>query len=77
MAILSIVEFQDPEGEIMVARVPMKDTAEFGMGTQLIVQDGQLAVFYRDGQPTDMFKAGRHTLNTQNMPIITKLMYIS
>lgn len=77
MAILSIVEFQDTSGDIMVARVPMDGTAEFGMGSQLIVQDGQLAIFYRDGQPCDMFKAGRHTLNTQNMPIITKLMNLA
>ena len=63
---LSIIEFQDPTGEIMVARVPMDGTGEFIMGSQLIVQDGQVAVFYRDGQPTDKFKAGRHTLDTQN-----------
>ena len=71
---LSIVEFQDPVGEIMVARVPMEGTAELMTGSQLIVQDGQLAVFYRDGRPTDGFKAGRHTLTTENLPILTKLL---
>ena len=71
---LSVIEFQDPVGEIMVARVPIRGTAEFATGSQLIVQDGQLAVFYRDGRPTDGFKAGRHTLTTQNLPILTKLL---
>ena len=71
---LSVIEFQDQTGEIMVARVPIEGTGEFVMGSQLIVQDGQMAVFYRDGQPTDKFKAGRHTLNTRNLPIITKLL---
>jgi len=71
---LSVIEFQDPTGEIMVARIPQEGTAEFMTGSQLVVQDGQLAVFYRDGKPTDGFKPGRHTLSTQNLPIITRLV---
>ncbi len=74
MAILSVLEFQDHTGEIMVSRIPQDGTAEIIMGSQLIVQDGQLAIFYRDGRPTDGFKAGRYTLSTQNLPIITKLL---
>lgn len=71
---LSVVEFQDPNGEIIVARIPQEGTAELRMGSVLIVQDGQVAVFYRDGHPTDVFKAGRHKLTTRNLPGITKLL---
>jgi membrane protease subunit (stomatin/prohibitin family) len=65
---MSVIEFQDATGEILVARVPQEGTGEFVTGSQLIVQDGQVAVFFRDGRPTDGFKAGRYTLETKNLP---------
>ena len=74
---LSVIEFDDPTGEIIVARVPHDGTAEFVMGSQLVVKDGQAAVFYRDGRPTDAFRAGRHSLNTKNLPVISKLLKLS
>lgn len=70
----SVIEYQDPTGEIMVARVPPQGTGEFVTGSQLIVQDGQIAVFFRDGRSTDAFRAGRFTLSTENLPVITKLL---
>ena len=70
----SVIEFQDQSGEIMVGRVPQQGTGEFVTGSQLIVQDGQIAVFFRDGRPTDAFRAGRYTLSTENLPVITKLL---
>jgi membrane protease subunit (stomatin/prohibitin family) len=73
---MSVIEFQDSTGDIMVARVPQEGTAEFVTGSQLIVQDGQVAVFFRDGRPTDGFKAGRYTLETKNLPVISKLLNI-
>lgn len=73
----SIVEFQDPTGEIIVARVPPEGTGEFITGSQLIVQDGQLAVFYRDGRPADAFKAGRYTLDTRTLPILSKFLKLA
>jgi len=57
----------------MVARVPPEGTGEFVSGTQLIVQDGQIAAFFHDGKPTDGFRAGRYDLKTQNIPILSKL----
>jgi membrane protease subunit (stomatin/prohibitin family) len=44
------------------------------MGAQLIVQDAQSAVFYRDGKALDVFNSGRHTLTTENIPVLTKLL---
>jgi membrane protease subunit (stomatin/prohibitin family) len=44
------------------------------MGAQLIVQDTQNAVFYKDGKALDVFGAGRHTLTTANIPFLTKFL---
>lgn len=74
---MSIVQFQDPTGEVMVARVPPEGTAELTLGSELLVQEGQLAVFYRDGRPTDGFKPGRYTLNTRNIPVLSKLLNLA
>jgi len=74
---MSVVQFQDSTGEVMVARVPWEGTAEFVLGSQLIVQDGQIAVFYRDGRPTDAFKPGRYSLDTQNLPVLSKILKLA
>lgn len=70
----SVIQFQDPTGEVIVARIPQEGTGEFVTGSQLIVQDGQLAAFFRDGRPTDVFTSGRHTLSTKNLPVLSKLL---
>jgi excisionase family DNA binding protein len=44
------------------------------MGAQLIVHQGQAAVFYRDGKSLDTFGPGRHTLTTANIPLLTNLL---
>ena len=44
----------------------------FGTGSQLIVHESQEAVFFMNGQALDSFGPGRHTLTTQNMPIVGK-----
>ncbi len=72
-----VIEFQDETGQIMVARVPPQGTAELVSGTQLIVQDGQIAAFFHDGKPTDAFRAGRYSLSTQNLPLLSKLLNIA
>ena len=72
-----VIEFQDATGEIMVARVPPEGTAALVAGSQLLVQDGQIAAFFHDGKPTDGFRAGRHTLSTQNLPVLSKLLNLA
>jgi membrane protease subunit (stomatin/prohibitin family) len=39
-------------------------------GTQLIVGEGQTAVFVQGGRICDVFQAGSYTINTQNLPIL-------
>ncbi|MHB8793583.1 MAG: SPFH domain-containing protein [Thermoleophilia bacterium] len=70
MAVLDIVEFFDPSGDIIVFKQPYEESGEFRLGSQLIVQESQLAIFYRDGQALDTFNPGRHKLTTQNLPML-------
>lgn len=44
------------------------------LGSQLIVNEGQEALFYKDGQALDLFGAGRHTLATGNLPLLRKII---
>jgi membrane protease subunit (stomatin/prohibitin family) len=69
---IEVIQWNEDSGEDMVWRFP--DTSEIKMGAQLIVAESQCAVFFRDGKALDVFTAGRHTLSTMNLPLLTKLM---
>lgn len=47
---------------------------DFNSLTQLIVHESQEAVFFMNGQALDLFGPGRHTLKTQNIPVLGKLL---
>ena len=74
MAFIDVVQFFDETGKTMVHREPQDGSSSYRLGTQLIVQDSQAAIFYRDGKALDLFQAGRHTLTTENIPLLTKLI---
>lgn len=44
------------------------------MGAQLIVREGQWAVFVNEGRIADGFGPGRHRLSTRNLPLLTSLL---
>jgi membrane protease subunit (stomatin/prohibitin family) len=76
MAALEILEHYDPTGEEIVFRMPPEGSTDIKLGAQLVVQQSQEAVFFRDGRALDAFGPGRHTLTTQNIPLLTKLLSI-
>lgn len=47
---------------------------DFNSLTQLIVHESQEAIFFMNGQALDLFGAGRYTLETQNIPLIGKVL---
>ena len=71
---MKVIQFVDPTGETIVAREPRSGTAAIELGSQLIVEESQQAVFLRDGKALDTFGPGRHTLATQNLPLLVKLL---
>lgn len=40
-------------------------------GSQVIVRENQWAVFFRDGKAYDVFGPGRHTITSNNVPLLT------
>lgn len=71
---MKVIQYADPTGQTMVARVPRSGTDAIRLGSQVIVEESQAAVFFRDGKALDTFGPGRHTLVTQNLPFLTKLL---
>lgn len=70
--LISVIQYEG-DNNTLVWKHPKTD---FNYGTQLIVRESQEAVFFRDGQALDLFPAGRHTLETQNIPVLSKLYSI-
>jgi membrane protease subunit (stomatin/prohibitin family) len=73
---MDVIQYQDPTGNTMVSRWPANGTAAIRLGSQLIVEESQQAVFFRDGKALDTFGPGRHTLATQNVPILATVLSI-
>lgn len=73
---LEVIDFFDSTNRTLVQRVPAEGSADIKVGAQLIVQESQEAVFFRDGKALDTFGPGRHTLTTMNVPILTRLLTI-
>jgi len=72
--IFDVVEYPNEMAEELVHRIPEVGYGDFHMGSQVIVREGQTVVFYRDGNALDTFAAGRHTISTANIPLITNFI---
>jgi membrane protease subunit (stomatin/prohibitin family) len=71
---VEVIECLDRSAETLVSRFPEQGSAEIKLGAQLVVRDSQAAIFVRDGRALDTFGAGRHTLTTLNVPLLSKAL---
>jgi membrane protease subunit (stomatin/prohibitin family) len=70
---IDIIEWTEPsQNEVLAYRFPRYNN-EIKMGAQLVVREGQTAVFVNEGKLADVFQPGTYTLSTQNMPILATL----
>jgi len=70
---LENLEWFDESGNEFVHRIPEQGSGEIKYGAQLTVRESQAAIFFYKGKAVGAFGAGRHTLKTANIPILTKL----
>jgi len=68
--IFDVIEYPNEMAEEIVHRFPEEGIGDFRIGSQVIVRESQSAVFFRDGNALDVFKAGRHTITTANVPLL-------
>ncbi len=73
---LENIEWFDETGQELVHRLPESGSGEIKWGAQLTVRESQAAVLFYQGKACDALGAGRHTLKTANLPILTKILSI-
>ncbi len=72
MAIAEVIKYEG-DNSTFVWKHPAED---FNTNSQLIVHESQEAVFFLNGQPMDLFGSGKYTLETQNIPLLNKIINI-
>ena len=70
--LIDIIEWTDDSRDTLSYRFPDADK-EIKRGAQLIVRESQVAQFVYLGQFGDLYGPGKHTLTTDNIPILTTL----
>ncbi len=72
--IFDVVEYPNEMRDEIVHRFPEQGSGDFRIGSQVIVRESQIAVFFRDGKALDTFSPGRHTITTANVPLLIGLI---
>ena len=72
--IIDVVEFVDETGNEIVRRIPERGSGDFRFGSNVIVRESQVAIFFRDGKALDVFEPGKHVISTANIPLLIDLL---
>ena len=70
MAIVEVVKYNG-QPNAMAWKYPSE---ALGTWTQVIVNETQEVVFVKEGKILDVLGPGRHTLSTDNIPLLSKLI---
>lgn len=69
---IDVIQWPNPDDSLLMWRFPVADE-EIQNGASLTVREAQMAMFVDEGVCADVFGAGRYTLNTQTLPLLTNL----
>lgn len=72
MSLIEVIKYEG-DNRTFVWKYPKED---FNTGSQLIVHEAQEAIFFLNGEALDSFKPGRYELETQNIPLLNKVINI-
>ncbi|MBN2388084.1 MAG: SPFH domain-containing protein [Anaerolineales bacterium] len=73
--IFDVIEYANEMANEIVHRFPDDSSiGDYRIGSNVIVRDGQSAIFFRDGQALDTFGPGRHVIATANIPKLIDLV---
>ncbi len=71
MAIIDRIKYEPKTGGQIVWKFPGDNIR---LGSQLIVNQSQEALLYRDGQVISVFKPGTYTIDSSNIPLLGKII---
>lgn len=73
MALLKNIEWTDDSSDLLVYKYPVSKN-QINRGSALTVRESQVAIFVDKGRLADVFLPGYYKLDTDNLPILTKLL---
>ena len=73
MGILKNIEWTDSSSNLIIWKYPINKD-HINKGSALTVRESQVAIFVDKGRLADVFLPGYYKLDTNNMPVLTKLM---
>jgi membrane protease subunit (stomatin/prohibitin family) len=76
MAFIDVVEWNDATNDIFAWKYGQNKNNNLSTFTQLIVRESQEAILFSKGQILGKFGPGKHTLNTENLPLLRNLFGI-
>jgi membrane protease subunit (stomatin/prohibitin family) len=71
--LIEVIEWTDDSRDTLSYRWP-DDDKEIKNGAQLIVRESQQVQFVAAGQYADLFGPGKHTLSTENVPVLSTIL---
>ena len=71
--LIEVIEWTDDSRDTLSYRWP-DDDKEIKNGAQLIVRESQQVQFVAAGQFADLFGPGKHTLSTENVPVLSTIL---